>query len=316
MSLATPPILFLVFARPDTTIRVFATIRSARPERLFIAADGPRKNRLGEADRCAQVRRIATQVDWPCDVKTLFRDDNLGCGIAVSQAIRWFFAHVDEGIILEDDCLPDASFFPYCAELLAHYRHDTRVMHIAGYNALDRGFGDGDYYFSPIMHCWGWATWKRVADQYDYRIQDFPRFRADNLIRSVFRKRIHQEHWIHTLDLYHRGRINNWDQQWAYLVFSRHGLCANPAVNLVQNIGFGVDATFAANPWSYHARRTVGRLSTVRHPSFMQPYPGVAEKILRRASGLWLPRMVLVWCAMRLIGVANVVLKPFGRKAF
>jgi len=120
------PVLFLIFNRPDTTTRVFEAIRAARPERLYVAADGPRMTREGEAERCAEARRIATAVDWPCEVKTLFRETNLGCRAAVSGAITWFFEHEEEGIILEDDCLPDPSFFPYCTELLAHYRDTGR----------------------------------------------------------------------------------------------------------------------------------------------------------------------------------------------
>ena len=312
----TPPILFMVFARPDPTARVFAAIREARPTRLFVAADGPRPDRPDDAGRCERTRAIATQVDWPCEVQTLFRDKNLGCGVAVSEAIRWFFSHVEEGIILEDDCLPAPSFFPFCADLLERYRHDTRVMHISGYNPLDQGLGDGDYYFTPLVGIWGWATWKRVADQYDYQIRNYPIFKKDRLIASLFTKGIQQRFWIQALDQYHKGCINNWDAQWAYLVFSRHGLGINPAVNLVQNIGFGNDSTFAANKWSYHARRAVGSITEIHHPSFMLPYPDVAEKILRRANGVWLPRMIAVWFAARMIRVLNGALKPFGKKIF
>lgn len=316
MNLPIPPVLFIVFSRPEPTAQVFSAIRAARPSRLFVAADGPRPEHPEDAERCKSTRSIATQVDWPCDVQTLFREKNLGCGIACIDAIRWFFSHVEEGIILEDDCLPVPSFFPYCAELLSYFRHDTRVMHIAGYNPLDRSFGDGTYYFSPLMHCWGWATWKRVVDTFDYQILDFPTFAKEGLIASVFPKRIQQRFWLKTLDRHYLGRTNGWDFQWAYMIFSRHGLCVNPFVNLVQNIGFGKDSTFAANKWSYHARRSVGCIETIRHPSFMVPYPDVAEKVLRRACGVWLPRMIAVWFAWRLIRLANAVLKPLGRKAF
>ena len=149
------PALFLVFNRPDTTARVFEALRAARPARLYVAADGPRPNREGEAARCDDVRRIATQVDWPCKVTTLFRDRNLGCRIGVSTAIDWFFEHEEEGIVLEDDCLPSTSFFPYCAELLARYRHDERVMCVSGDNfQLGREVTQYSYYFSRNIHCW------------------------------------------------------------------------------------------------------------------------------------------------------------------
>src|SRR5690349_2048344 len=127
-------ILFLVFNRPETTARVFEAIRAAQPPRLYVAADGPRASRIGESERCDLTRRIASAVDWPCDITTLFRAANLGCKNAVSSAISWFFEHEEEGVILEDDCLPDPSFFRYCDELLAHYRDDTRIGLISGNN--------------------------------------------------------------------------------------------------------------------------------------------------------------------------------------
>ncbi len=132
------PVLFLIFNRPDTTAKVFEAIREARPPKLYIAADGPRPNRAGEKDRCEVTRAIATQVDWPCEVKKLFRDENLGCGKAVSEAITWFFENEPEGIILEDDILPHPDFFPYCDEMLEKYRDNDRVGIISGHNHIYR----------------------------------------------------------------------------------------------------------------------------------------------------------------------------------
>src|SRR5690606_34245197 len=126
------PILFLIFSRQDTTRREFEAIRAAHPRQVFIAADGPRPHKEGEAERCEECRKIASEVDWPCEVHTLFREENLGCGRAVSGAITWFFEHVEEGIILEDDTLPGPGFFRFCSELLERYRHDTRVMAVSG----------------------------------------------------------------------------------------------------------------------------------------------------------------------------------------
>ena len=128
------PVLFLIFNRPETTIQVFSAIKKAQPNRLYIAADGPRSEYPDEENHCKIARTIATNVDWDCEVKTLFRDQNLGCRLAVSQAIDWFFEQEPEGIILEDDCLPDQSFFWFCNELLERYRDDTRIMHIGGTN--------------------------------------------------------------------------------------------------------------------------------------------------------------------------------------
>ena len=129
----TTPVLFLIFNRPDTTKQVFSAIQKARPPRLYVAADGPRSENPSEATSCELVRSIALNVDWECEVKTLFRDQNLGCRLAVSQAICWFFANEPEGIILEDDCLPSQSFFWFCHELLEEFRYDKQVVAICGF---------------------------------------------------------------------------------------------------------------------------------------------------------------------------------------
>jgi hypothetical protein len=166
------PILFLVFNRPETTARVFEAIRNAKPSRLYIAADGPRDFIYNEYAVCAKTREIASRVDWDCDVETLFRAENLGCKAAVSSAISWFFSHEEEGIILEDDCLPCESFFYFTTILLEKYRHDERIAHIAGSNFQDgKKVGDGSYYFSDLYNIWGWATWKRVWKDYDAELR-------------------------------------------------------------------------------------------------------------------------------------------------
>ena len=152
----TVPILFLIFNRPDTTARVFEAIRAARPPRLYVAADGPRQGREGEAERCESARKIATTVDWPCEVNAVFRESNLGCRVAVSSAIDWFFEAEQEGIILEDDCLPASDFFRFCSELLERFRHDNRVMAICGssYAEVEAKYS-GSYYCSYYADIWG-----------------------------------------------------------------------------------------------------------------------------------------------------------------
>ncbi len=162
------PVLFLIFNRPDTTTRVFEAIREARPSRLYVAADGPRADKEGEAQRCLETRKITEAVDWPCEVRRLYREENLGCKLAVSSAITWFFTHEEEGIILEDDCLPDQSFFPFCAAMLERYRDDGRIMMVLGTSLLPPGGGpDADYLFTQYFLIWGWATWRRAWEKYD-----------------------------------------------------------------------------------------------------------------------------------------------------
>jgi hypothetical protein len=241
----TAPVLFLVFNRPDTTARVFDAIRAARPRQLFIAADGPRADRAGEAERCRRVREIATAVDWPCETRTLFRQDNLGCKRAVSSAIDWFFDQVEEGIVLEDDCVPDPSFFAYCADLLAQYRNDPRVMAISGDNFISAHWRPVEsYYFSLFPHVWGWASWRRAWALYDVAMSDWPSQRDAGLMDRVFPSSPSaRRHWTDVLNSAARGEIDTWDYQWQYATWKYDALSCLPAVNLISNIGFGANAT-------------------------------------------------------------------------
>lgn len=251
MKRSTPAILFIVFSRPDTTKRVFEEIRRAKPGRLYVAADGPRPERPGEKQRCDEVRSIITNIDWPCELKTFFRDENHGCGEQVTDAIGWFFEHEEEGIILEDDCLPSASFFSFCAELLERYRTDSRVMMIGG-NNLEPGHlreREYSYTFSKLTYIWGWATWRRAwklhdfqmpmfseVDEKGYLLPDYCSIYERDLFQYVFGK-------MYTGNDPLTSRRNIWDYQWQFACRIHSGLVIVPAVNLVSNIGFGEHAT-------------------------------------------------------------------------
>lgn len=179
------PILFIGFNRPETSRQVFAAIRSAEPTDLYVAIDGPRVGHSDEAARVAEVRAIFDDVDWDCEVHTLFREDNVGCRLGVSGAINWFFENVEAGIILEDDCVPSSSFFGYCEELLDRFADDTRIMHIAGYNHRPDFVWDPDYsyFFSHYGYMWGWATWRRAWAFYDVELPHFDEIVAKGYLK-------------------------------------------------------------------------------------------------------------------------------------
>jgi hypothetical protein len=259
---ARSAVLFLVFNRPDTTSQVFEAIRRARPAKLYIAADGPRENRAGEAERCAAVRRIATAVDWTCETYTLLRERNLGCKIAVSSAISWFFEHEAEGIVLEDDCVPDPSFFLYCDELLARYRSDERVMCISGDNFISRVWSPQEsYYFSRYAHIWGWATWRRAWQNYDVALKEWPSSDKRALLEQWLPGAPHDRaYWREMFDRVAGGRVDTWDYQWIYACLKQHAVSCVPKVNLISNIGFGPGATHTHSPDSKHANLSVGSL--------------------------------------------------------
>jgi len=233
--------LFLVFNRPDTTKQVFEAIRKAKPPRLYVAADGPRADNPGEAEKCEEARRIATQVDWDCDVKTLFRDKNLGCRVGVSSAIDWFFENEEEGIILEDDCLPSQSFFWFCEELLEKFRDDLRIQHVGGTNPFDTELNTNQYYFSKFNRIWGWASWRRAWNNYDVEIKMWPSIKKDYYHKRILGEALgsyYEKIW----DAVYKGEINTWDYQWM-LCRLLQGLAIIPNVNLISNIGFGEDST-------------------------------------------------------------------------
>jgi hypothetical protein len=250
--LGCPPVLLLIFNRPDLTRQVFARIREARPGRLYIAADGPRQTRIGEYELCEEARKIAKEVDWPCEVKILFREKNLGCGKAVSEAISWLFENEQEGIILEDDCIPDGSFFRFCGELLELYRDEPRVMMIGGTFA---GSGphefskkspnlSASYFFSRHVVCWGWATWRRAWNLFDYKITSWPRLRNTDWLHKISDgSQYHQKYWESSFQSIHNGIVDIWDFQWVFSVWFYNGLSIQPMKNLVTNIGYDENAT-------------------------------------------------------------------------
>ncbi len=238
------PILFLFFNRPETSVKIFQAIRAAKPRFLFLAADGSRSEKEGEAELCEKTRTIIEEmIDWPCEVRRLYRDQNLGCREAVSSAINWFFEHVEEGIILEDDTLPAPSFFRFAETMLERYRGDARVMHVSGNNHQHgRIRGDGAYYASRFTHSWGWATWRRAWNLYDREMTGFPDTWEGIASACGLPDRI-RDWWRMALENARAGVVNTWDFQWHYTVMKNQGLSLIPNHNLVVNIGVGAAAT-------------------------------------------------------------------------
>jgi hypothetical protein len=239
-----PPVILIIFNRPDTTRKVFEAIRAAEPPRLLVVSDGPRPSKPGEAERCAATRAIIDEVDWDCEVSKDFSAENLGCRRRVASGISWAFGLVDRAIILEDDCVPSPSFFPYCAELLERYAEDERIMMVSGDNQLfGASFSGESYYFSRNVHAWGWATWRRAWDKFDLPMADWPEIRRRHLLDPYFETSSDRYYWDSLLQYVYEGNIDTWDYQWVYSILANNGLSIVPKVNLVRNIGFNADAT-------------------------------------------------------------------------
>ncbi|MFT6127434.1 MAG: hypothetical protein ACJAVA_001924 [Flavobacteriaceae bacterium] len=265
-------VLFLVFNRLDTTKQVFQAIRQAKPPRLYVAADGARDGKEAETEKVQSVREYILQnIDWECEVKTLFREENLGCKYAVSRSIDWFFDNEEQGIILEDDCLPSQSFFWFCEELLERYKVDMRVWQISGdnfQNGLVRG--DGDYYFSKYNHIWGWASWGTRWKHYDVNMLTFKSFNTSDQISNIFRRNSIQKQWSDIFLKVSNGKIDTWDYQWTYAALANSGLTILPNKNLISNIGFGPDATHTTNLESENSKLPIHEMNyPLIHPSFI-----------------------------------------------
>ena len=268
----TSPILFILFNRPDVTERVFEQIKAVRPTRLYIAADGPRADRAEDIDLCNKTREVVAHIDWECEVKNLFRDENLGCKKAVSSAISWFFDNEEEGIILEDDCLPSISFFRFCDVLLEKYRFDTRIRHITGANFQHgKKWGDASYYFSSITHVWGWAGWRRVWNDYDTELSNYNVEEVKDKLELIFSGPLIAETWQHIFNELKAGKIDTWDYQLGFTNCFNNGLCIIPNYNLVSNIGFGDNATHTVRKDHLSANIPLTEIDEITHPLYFLP---------------------------------------------
>ena len=272
-------VLLIIFNRFDTAKKVLEAIREVKPPRLYFAADGPRKNKKGEYKKCMKAREIIKYVDWECEIKTLFREENLGCGKAVSGAIDWFFENEEDGIILEDDCLPNKSFFYYCEELLNYYKDNEKIMHI-GSNHMGQPYSEYTYNFTSIARCWGWASWRRAWKHFDYTLKRYDYKDIENKIDLIYKDKNMQHYWKSiTLCMMNLG-IDIWDYQWVISIIVNDGFCIDPNINLVSNIGFNREGTHTFDSDDKHANLPTFTIEKIIHPNKIERNMSIDEKIL------------------------------------
>lgn len=269
MTVVDVPVLILGFNRPDRVSQLIERLRVVQPRRIFFAVDGPRESRQGDQELVAQTRNLASKFDWGCEVHTLFQEVNLGCARGVTTGIDWFFSHVSEGIILEDDVLPDPSFFPFCSELLDKYRDNPKVWCISGSNRLPSSHHSDtySYRFSSIPQVWGWATWRDRWEKYSLDINGWRSRGLSNyeLLKTVSFSPSAFAFWSANFDLMARMAVDTWDIQLVNAAMRNKAWAVIPNVNLVENIGWGESATHTQQePKSLQA---VGTMSfPLRHP--------------------------------------------------
>lgn len=261
------PVALLCFNRPTETAKAMERIRAARPPRLHVIADAPRQNRPEDQGLCAEVRKIATQIDWPCDLITDFADQNLGCFRRVSSGLTKAFASSDELIIIEDDCVPNLSFFRFCEILLERFRGDDRVFAISGDN-----FQAGpprtpySYYFSQIFHCWGWASWRQQWQSVDLSMSAWPELRDGGWLCDAFGDPSMANYYRQAFEQTYTRKNDSWAYRAALSSLTQGRVNILPNTNLVQNIGFGEDATHTAARPAHNAPRAGSMNFPLTHP--------------------------------------------------
>lgn len=297
--LLATPVAFFIFNRPDTTQLVFERIRAVRPALLLVIADGPRAAQPDDAPRCRAARAVIDQVDWPCEVRTNYAAQNMGCGPRLASGLDWVFDQVEEAIILEDDCVPEADFFPFCVQLLQQYRHDPRVMMISGSNLVANLEIAESYLFSRWYNIWGWATWRRAWQLYDFALGEWASVRPAQQVEQAYTNKRVSRYLCHSFDLIRDHKIDTWDIQWFYTCLRHSGLCIVPAVNLIANIGAAGTHTEAGHGGAH----PTGKLDTQRllHPATVEAHSRFDQEFYRaRFRPIWQSEFERYRMALRL----------------
>lgn len=269
------PVTMIIFNRYENAVQVLNEVRKVKPPKLLIIADGPRVDRPEEAALCKKARSIVQEIDWECEIITEFAATNMGCGERIGSGLTWLFTQVEESIILEDDCLPDLSFFYYCEELLKKYRNDERIMMISGNNHIfpkqkTLGVIENDsYYFTRHVHIWGWATWARAWKPFDLSMKKWPAYRKAGYLSAFLYKKAYYYYWEAMFDFYLKKRISAWSGAWTFAVWSESGLSIAPKVNLTKNTGVSADATHTTREDRYTRLNSQKLDFPLQHPEYV-----------------------------------------------
>lgn len=292
------PVVLTVFNRPDATARVFERIAQARPPKLLIVADGPRESNLSDIEKCRKVREIVKKVDWPCEVFRNYSDKNLGAKMRIVTGLDWAFSIVEEAIILQDDNLPHPTFFRFCEELLKKYRNNERVAAINGHNLLvGRNKNSYSYYFSLFLQVEGWATWKRFWVNYDVGIKKWPELRDTDWLEKVLGERgIVYDYWKNVFDLMYKEKIQTWDYQLVFAAWIQNSFAAIPRINLVSNIGFGLNKGNNIGRWHKYAGMKTGSMQfPLHHPPVVTEDKKIDKSIAKYAYTFFRPFLIKVF---------------------
>ena len=261
------PIAIIFFRRPEILSGLLKVLAFVRPKRLFAICDGPYDDE--SAKLVSECKELIDNIGWECTIEKNYSEVNLGLRGRFDSGLDWFFERNEGGIVLEDDVLPDLSFFEYAATLLERYRNDADVLQIGGLNFQNgiRRTKNGGYYFSSYAHSWAFATWRRAWRLHEKTMSDWPHDGLKVLQRQ-FGSDIHSiNYWKFILDKHFKSPNDTWDYPWQYTIWRNNGKCCIPEVNLIKNVGFGPDAIHTKDPNGPGMNKNTFRLTSFTAPS-------------------------------------------------
>jgi hypothetical protein len=235
------PVLILGYNRSSHIKKLLNSLKIIKPKEIYISLDGPKKN-IGDINKCNLVKDQIDKIDWNCKLKKNYNSTNLGCKESVSKGIEWFFKNNKFGIILEDDCIPNQTFFHFCYKINQIYKDNKKIFSISGSNFFNQKIEE-DYYFSKYAHCWGWATWRRAWKHYDHNLSFWEKWKNSNSWKSLHKNEIERKYWEKILDKVKKNKINSWAYIWTCSVWKKNGVSIIPKKNLIKNVGFDIQGT-------------------------------------------------------------------------
>jgi hypothetical protein len=284
-ALDTPVVLF-IFLRPETTAKVFAEIRKAKPKKLYLVADGPRADSRREEILVARTREVVSNVDWPCQVSRLYSPENLGLRRRILSGLDEVFSREEKAIVLEDDCLPSESFFSFCSQLLARYSDSKDVSLVSGFNFAPSKDQEKDYFFSHSAYIWGWATWARTWKEFraSPQVESWSKQETE-YIKRTFASKIQMKEFFGLMSI--ADTLNTWDISLAVWVRQKEKLTIVPRINLIENIGFGADATHTKFEAFDVQIPAMNFLRPIKHPFEVELSSKLERRMWREKSLRW-----------------------------
>jgi hypothetical protein len=284
------PILISAFNRPDTTRKIFEIVKKIKPTKLFISIDGSRD--ILEELKVKEVKEIFNDIDWECEVKKRYHKTNQGLLKCELGAFNWFFDNIEEGIILEDDCIPNESFFKFCEEMLIRYRNDDRIMHISGSN-FQRGWkrdNTSSYYASKYSHVWGFATWSKSWKKYNHEMKDYLKLKKEGFFSNLINNRADRNFVLHIMDEAYYNNNSAIDIRWMFTIMKNDGCVILPNENLVRNVGFSEFSTHTKVEDNYMSLETKELRFPLYHPFEFLTDDQIIDQVSDKRFVKWLFR--------------------------